>query len=125
MPLPPCRGMALIRLWSLQVHAAPGNSAPIWTTGEDSGTNTKVHLWYDSSGGNLELGWGSTFAKRWWYNGGFSFASGNWYFIAVTVQANGASRATHMWIGDGGVLADKVEECRGYPLEVTLRRLQM
>ncbi len=82
--------------------------SPLWTTGDISGTNTKVGLMYNPGGGELEIGWGSTAANRWRYNSGFPLVAGNWYLIACTVEANGATPTAHMWIGVGGSLVDKL-----------------
>jgi hypothetical protein len=85
------------------------NTVPLWTTGDTSGTNTAVFLGYAATdGSSLELGWGSVNANRWRYNSGFSLVAGNWYFIACTVQASGATPVAHMWMGVGGLLVDKI-----------------
>lgn len=88
--------------------SAGSNQVPLWTTGDNSGTNTMVALSYpNGSGGPLELGWGVN-ANRWRYNSGFSLVQGNWYFIACTVQANGTTPTAHMWTGVGGALVDEI-----------------
>jgi hypothetical protein len=83
-------------------------TAPLWITGDVSSSSTSVALQYTGAGTNLELGWGPTTANRWRFNSGFSMTSGSWYFIACTVQANGATPVAHMWTGVGGTLVDKI-----------------
>jgi hypothetical protein len=83
-------------------------SSPLWATGDYSGSNTSVALQYTGAGTNLELAWGAEGADRWRFNSGFSMTAGTWYFIAVTVKANGLTPIAHMWIGEGGVLVDKI-----------------
>jgi hypothetical protein len=83
-------------------------AAPLWITGDTSGSNTAVALQYTTTGTNLELGWGTAVNNRWRFNSGFSMVAGNWYFIACTVQANGATPVAHMWMGNGGVVVDKI-----------------
>ena len=67
-----------------------------------------VGLQYSSTGTNLELGWGTVSANRWRFNSGLSMVAGNWYFIACTVQANGATPIAQMWMGSDGALVDKI-----------------
>jgi hypothetical protein len=84
------------------------NNAPLWMFGDASGSNTEVALSYSNyTGGPLELGWGVN-ANRWRYTSGFTMVAGNWYFIACTVQANGATPIGHMWMGVGGALVDQI-----------------
>jgi hypothetical protein len=89
--------------------SAAYGQVPLWYTGDFSGTNTAVALSYPSaSGGPLELGWGIN-SNRWRFNSGFTMTAGTWYFIACTVQANGATPVAHMWMGSAGVLVDRLE----------------
>jgi hypothetical protein len=81
---------------------------PVWYTGDFAGSNTAVALSYPSAtGGPLELGWGGN-SNRWRFNSGFTLTAGNWYFIACTVQANGATPVAHLWMGSGGALVDRL-----------------
>jgi len=80
---------------------------PLWSTGINSGSaSSMVALSYPNATGVLELGWG--LGNRWRYNSGWAMTNGLWYFIACTVQANGASPLASMWIGENGVLVDKI-----------------
>jgi hypothetical protein len=89
-------------------NATAFDQVPIWLTGNYSGSNTMVSLSYPNfTGGPLELGWGAS-VNRWRYLSNFTLVQGNWYFIASTVQANGANPAGHMWVGNGGVLVDQI-----------------
>ncbi len=91
------------------MRTSTGGAGGIWSTGDGSGTNTALSLSYDSAtGANLELGWGyHNSANRWRINSGFMLPMSTWYFIAVTVQANGVSPIAHLWVGDNGMLVDK------------------
>ena len=88
----------------------PGNNlVPLWSTGTDNGSlSSMVALaYYNPTEGPLELTWGLG-SYRWRFKSGFSPTRGNWYFIACTVQANGAAPIVHMWTGVGGVVTDKL-----------------
>jgi len=78
-------------------------ATPVWVFGDASGSNTMVAL----SGNTLELGWGVS-GNRWRFLSSFTPTIGNWYFVACTVQANGATPVAHMWVGVGGQLIDKI-----------------
>ena len=80
-------------------------TAPLWFTGDYSGDNTAVSLGL-SAGAHLSLDWGT--GNHWRYYGSFAPAIGNWYFIAATVQASGATPIAHVWVGVGGVLVDEI-----------------
>jgi hypothetical protein len=83
------------------------NVVPFWLAGS-TGPGATIALGYaGADGSNLELGWG-LYGDRWRYNSGFTLPAGNWYFIACTVQANGANPTAHMWMGIGGALVDKL-----------------
>ena len=82
-------------------------NAPLWYFGNNTGNNTALGMNATSSGVGLD--WGFT-ANQWYIrNTGFVFTTGNWYFTAVTVQANGATPISHMWVGVGGVLVDELQ----------------
>ena len=84
------------------------SQVPLWSTGADSGSASSfIGLSYNNAtGGPLELGWG--LGNRWRFNSGWTMTAGNWYFIACTVQANGAAPVAHMWTGADGVLVDRI-----------------
>jgi hypothetical protein len=83
------------------------DTVPLWYTG--SGASTSVGLQYHAQDGSaLELGWGGAWDSRWRYLSAFTLPAGNWYFIACTVQANGATPIAHMWTGVGGSLVDEI-----------------
>ena len=91
-----------------RINGTGYNQVPLWLAGTSSGSNTEVALSYpNSAGGPLELGWGVS-ANRWRYLSAFTPGTGNWYFLACTVQANGATPIGHMWVGAGGTLVDKI-----------------
>ena len=95
-----------------RIDATGYNQVPLWVTGDASSTNTKVTLSYNNStGGPLVIDWTNNDASptnRWRYASTFTPTLGNWYFIAVTVQANGATPIAHMWVGVGGALVDEI-----------------
>jgi hypothetical protein len=86
-------------------------NAPLWFTGDYSSTNTSVALQYGVDGANLELAWNTNArGDRWRFNSGFTMLPGTWYFIAVTVQANGATPIAHMWVSQPGSMVDKIAD---------------
>lgn len=88
--------------------AAGFDIVPLWTTGDSSASNTSVGLRYNSpNGAGPELAWWGNGSGYWRYSSAFALVPGNWYFIAVTVQANGATPVAHLWMGVGGELIDK------------------
>ena len=91
-------------------YDAAGNGiVPLWTTGDSSGSNTSVGLRYSSNNGaGLELAWWGNNAGYWKYTSAYALVPGNWYFIAATVEANGATPIAHLWMGVGGELVDKL-----------------
>ena len=95
-----------------RIDATGYNQAPLWVTGDASSTNTKVALSYaNSAGGPLVIDWTNNDASptnRWRYASSFTPTIGNWYFIATTVQANGATPIARMWVGVGGALVDEI-----------------
>jgi hypothetical protein len=90
-----------------RIDASSYGMTPFWTTGDDSSSNTRVSLSYYGGAPSLELAWGLN-GDRWRYNSGFAPSTNQWYFIACTVQANGATPIGHMWTGIGGALVDKI-----------------
>lgn len=72
-----------------------GNNGTIWSTGGAS-------LRYGTSGAGLAFAWGGNSLTS-----SFNLVAGNWYFICLTVTANGTSPTVHAWVGDAGVLSDK------------------
>jgi hypothetical protein len=91
-----------------RINGTGYNQVPLWLIGDASGSNTEVALSYpNTTGGPLELGWGVS-ANRWRYLSAFTPTTGNWYFVACTVQANGATPTGHMWMGIGGSLVDEI-----------------
>jgi hypothetical protein len=76
---------------------------PLWSTGDSSGDNTLVGLYYKANtANNLTLSWiGRAFVAP-----SFTMTTGSWYFIAATVQANGSTPAAHIWTGASGTLTD-------------------
>ena len=70
---------------------------PFWYTGDSSGDNTQVGLYYKTNtANNLTLSWiGRAFVAP-----TFTMTAANWYFMAATVQANGSTPAAHLWIGN-------------------------
>lgn len=82
-------------------------AAPVWWTGDASGTNTGIGL----IAGNVfdkpfRIAWGSNTQNHYQLLTAFTPVLGNWLFCATTIQANGASPITHLWCGVSGALVD-------------------
>ena len=103
------QGNASYTVVALVNRHATGGAGAVWSTGDNSSTNTALSLSYDSgTGANLELGWGYHGSpNRWRINSGFTLAASTWYFLAVGVQASGTTPVAHLWAGDSGLLVDK------------------
>ncbi len=88
--------------------AASGSfQTPLWSTGTNSSAaSSMVALSYPNATGVLELGWGLD--NRYRFDSGWTMTSGNWYFIGCTVTANGNTPIAHMWVGESGILSDKL-----------------
>jgi hypothetical protein len=95
-----------------RIDATGFDQVPFWATGDGAATNAQVALSYsNSTGGPLQLIWSNSAQfpnNRWMFNSGFTPTIGSWYFIACTVQANGATPIARMWTGIGGALVDKI-----------------
>jgi hypothetical protein len=95
-----------------RIDATGFDQVPFWATGDGAATNAQVSLSYsNSTGGPLQLIWSNSAQfpnNRWMFNSGFTPTIGSWYFIACTVQANGATPIARMWTGIGGALVDKI-----------------
>jgi hypothetical protein len=70
-----------------------------WHTGDTGG----VSLQYGSGGTGLAFAWGGNKLTS-----SFNLTAGNWYFIAVTVTANGTNPTGSMWVGNAGMMQDKM-----------------
>ena len=82
-----------------------------WSTGTNTSTANSVCLLGAGDGANegkLDLSWGSISTYRYRFLSQFIPTTSSWYFIGVTVKANGTTPIAHMWVGDGGVLVDKI-----------------
>lgn len=85
------------------------DTVPIWEVGDTTGGNTALSLSYPKGTGSVELGWGEgPYVSHYGYATGWVPTSGNWYFAAATVTANGSTPTSHLWVGVGGVLVDKL-----------------
>ena len=78
-----------------------------WTVGNGAPGTSWGLQYTPSDGSRLQLGMGTS-GDHWLYDSTFTLPAGNWYFIACTVQANGATPVPHMWTGIGGALVDKI-----------------
>ena len=78
-----------------------------WTVGNGAPGTSWGLQYTPSDGSHLQLGMGTS-GDHWLYDTAFTLPAGNWYFIACTVQANGATPIPHMWTGIGGALVDKI-----------------
>ena len=91
-----------------------GRPGGLWSTGAVSNSdNTMIEL--NQTGGKLELDWGATDKPHYQYLSKFTFPNyTNWYFIAVTVQAqtscgSSCTPIAKIWVGGAvtpGVLTD-------------------
>lgn len=95
----------------VSVIKQPSSVAPvrtsIWSTGDTSATNTALGLnWYSGSLLPSVEWWGSGSAIWYMQPATSPYSLDNWYFITITVQANGSTPATHCWTGLSGVLTD-------------------
>ena len=91
-----------------------GRPGGIWSTGAvSSGDNTMIE--FNQVNGKVELDWGATDKPHYQYLANFSFPNlTNWYFIAVTVQAqtgcgSNCTPAAKIWVGGAvtpGMLTD-------------------
>lgn len=92
------------------IFRCDGNSfanPSLWAAGTGAPTTT-VSLNYASNCGLLELGWGGMGFDRYRFLSAFNMTASNWYFIASSVQANGATPVAHVWVGVGGALVDEI-----------------
>jgi hypothetical protein len=105
---------SVVGVYRYEGTTAFGRPGGIWSTGAVS-TSDNTMIEFNQAGGRLELDWGATDRPHYQYVSNFAFPNfTNWYFIAVTVQAQTSCGANctptaRVWVGGAatpGVLAD-------------------
>jgi len=79
---------------------------PLWATGDAASSNTSVGLRLYNFFGIIAVNWWGSGADYWETRPSFTATAGNWYFVGITNQANGATPITKCWIGQSGAITD-------------------
>jgi hypothetical protein len=82
----------------------------LWTTGDVTASGKSVALYIPNLSTRLALAWGGSLSGAFkWFNSNYSPTSGQWIFVATTVQGTGGVPIAHMWIGESGALVDELQ----------------